>query len=153
SMLICGANHCFTFPVYYLALMFNKYLATALLALFICACKKNEEPAGRNFELVNTLNEPVTVRIYPTAEDFYNNTSVTTTVEVAANNSSNIPMSALNEQDYYIEWYTHDFKHGSWPLVTDKPRFLLPVYPQKEASYTIRTGSDYSAIRTGFING
>lgn len=137
----------------YIAHMLNKYLAPALFALLICSCKKNEEPAGRNFELVNTLAQPVTVRIYPTAEDFYNNTAVAATVEIPANNSGTIPMSTLNEQDYYVEWYTHDFKQGSWPVVNNRTDFISPIYPQKEASYTIRTEQDFSAIRTGFING
>ena len=135
--------------LYYLVLMFNKYSILILLIIF-SSCKKEEKKEVGSFKVANTLNDEVTVHLYPTKADFFNGANALATLHIKPMSEALVPLSDFNNTtEIYIDWYTDDYAYSYWPQTSS----YIPLTPFKEGSYEIKPSAKCAALRQGFING
>lgn len=132
----------------------TKYSLALCIAILLIGCKKDEAVKG-DFRFSNKLSQEVTVNVYPSLDDYYANTNLVKTVQVGADASGTIPLASFTkDKDYYVDWYTTDYKYSNWSLfngVIKEINTYITINPSKNASYTIQSGE--SIYRQLFING
>lgn len=141
---------------YYFRYMY-RYCYYFMLLLLATSCnKKNEDttPVG-DFRFKNTLEQSVNIDIYATIEDYHNATNIFKKIQVTANGSYHLPLSSFEkDKDYYLDWYTDDYKQGNWiyPIEIDTVYHYIPIRPLQNTSYTIQPTMDFSIFRKALLN-
>lgn len=93
------------------------YTAILLLAaiILISGCKKTEEPED-NFSLEHYHGSgPLHVDIYPSEQDYINNTNAILHATIQSNSTYTFPTSKLKLDNwYYVDAYNDDYTYTNW---------------------------------------
>lgn len=129
---------------------------TGIVSL-VSSCKKEKNADTGIYIINNTVPRNVNVRIYPTLNDYNHNTNAILSTSIAANASTNVPMSNFDAtKTYYIDYYTDDYSISNWLERNQNPalNYTILLHPKANAAFNIENPADNSSlIRKAYLNG
>lgn len=87
------------------------------LALAAVSCKKKEKETG-DFNFYNLKNEPVTIDIYATQNDYANRTNAIRHLTVTHDQSNYVNLGLNDSTIYYIDYHNNDYSNSNWLQLT-----------------------------------